>query len=283
VFTLIRKTSRNHYNDINLNKITMKFSRKISHGIKNPIKAFQYFLGGKEGKKKVLSSFIKDYSKDVVPIKQLSSFFQKDLTKYYDEIFSNSSYQEIENSIVDNWKDLRTFGFTEARLLYVICRVVKPDIVIETGVASGLSSSMLLLGLEQNKKGHLYSIDLPFTQRKLSKKEIQNRQSSFPTNKKEGWLVPESLHNRWTLQLGDAKILLPKLLKDLGHCDLFLHDSDHSYDHMRWEFETVWPFLNSVLLADDIRLNNAFDEFTEKNNCKYQKISDRFGVVIPSN
>lgn len=261
----------------------MKFSRKISHGIKNPIKAFQYFLGGKEGKKKVLSSFIKDYSKDVVPIKQLSSFFQKDLTKYYDEIFSNSSYQEIENSIVDNWKDLRTFGFTEARLLYVICRVVKPDIVIETGVASGLSSSMLLLGLEQNKKGHLYSIDLPFTQRKLSKKEIQNRQSSFPTNKKEGWLVPESLHNRWTLQLGDAKILLPKLLKDLGHCDLFLHDSDHSYDHMRWEFETVWPFLNSVLLADDIRLNNAFDEFTEKNNCKYQKISDRFGVVIPSN
>ncbi len=259
----------------------MKFTRKITHGIKNPNKALQYLLGGKKGRKKVIASFIKDYSKDKIALKKLSVFLQEDLNRYYDELFSNTIYQQVENSIINQWNDLRTFGFTEARLLYVICRVIQPEIVIETGVSSGLSSAMLLLALEQNKKGHLYSIDLPFSQRKLSKKEIKNREESFPSQKKEGWLVPESLHNRWTLHLGDSKTLLPKLLSELGKCNLFLHDSDHSYKHMSWEFETVWPCLTSLLLADDIRLNNAFDDFVKKHNCKFQKYSERFGLVIP--
>ena len=260
----------------------MKFSRKISHGVKNPNKAFHYLLRGSKGKKKIVSSFIKDYSKDNIPLKQLSSFLHEDITRYYNELFSNNSYKTIEASIIENWNDLRTFGFTEARLLYVICRFFQPEIVIETGVASGLSSSMLLLGLEQNNKGHLFSIDLPFNERKLSEKKIKNRQTSFPPNKREGWLVPESLQNRWTLQLGDSKILLPKLLSELGKCDLFLHDSDHSYKHMIWEFESVWPHLTSILLADDIRLNKAFDDFVGKHFCESIRISDRFGLIVPS-
>ncbi|MGQ0792057.1 MAG: class I SAM-dependent methyltransferase [Nitrosopumilaceae archaeon] len=260
----------------------MKFSRKIVHGIKNPEKAFQYLFGGSKGKQKIVSSFIKDYSKDVIPLSKLSSFIHGDITRYYDELTTNDSYITIEKSIIDNWSDLRIFGFTEARLLYTLCRFCKPEIVIETGVASGLSSAMILLGLEKNNKGHLFSIDLPFNQRKLSKKEIQNRQASFPPNKREGWLVPESLQSRWTLQLGDSKILLPKLLNELGKCDLFLHDSDHTYKHMMWEFESVWPHLKSILLADDIRLNNAFDDFVEKHFCRSIKISDRFGLIVPS-
>jgi len=261
----------------------MKLSRKIFHGFKNPDKAFQYIFGGKNGKQKIVSSFIKDYSKDVIPLKKLNSFFESDFTRYYDELITNDSYKTIETSIIENWNDLRTFGFTEARLLYVICRFCKPEIVIETGVASGLSSSMILLGLEQNNKGHLFSIDLPFNERNLSEKEVQNRQASFPPNKREGWLVPQSLQNRWTIKLGDSKILLPKLLSELGKCDLFLHDSNHSYKHMRWEFESVWPHLTSILLADDIRLNRAFDDFVGKHFCRSFRISDRFGLIVTSN
>jgi predicted O-methyltransferase YrrM len=45
--------------------------------------------------------------------------------------------------------------------IYVIIRALKPNIIVETGVANGASSFYLLLALKRNKKGHLFSIDFP--------------------------------------------------------------------------------------------------------------------------
>src|SRR6266403_4839363 len=47
------------------------------------------------------------------------------------------------------------------RDLYVICRALEPEVVIETGVASGLSSAYILKALSDNVRGRLYSVDLP--------------------------------------------------------------------------------------------------------------------------
>ena len=56
---------------------------------------------------------------------------------------------------------------------------------------------------------------------------------------------------------------LEPLLQKLGSTDLFLHDSEHSYENMMFEFETTWPFLRrgGILLADDVTANNAFADF----------------------
>jgi predicted O-methyltransferase YrrM len=47
-------------------------------------------------------------------------------------------------------------------LLYAICRILLPRIVVETGVASGFSSASMLQALEDNEVGELYSIDFHY-------------------------------------------------------------------------------------------------------------------------
>ena len=247
----------------------MRLSR-IEKAIKNPSKTIQYLFGGKEAKKKVISSFIKDYNLDLRPLEVISSFFNIDVKPYYDELLSDNYYNQLENTLIKNWgKDFWLFGFAEARMLYIITRILRPKIIIETGVASGLSSFMFLLALNKNSQGKLFSIDLP------------PNDQHFPTNKKQGWLVPDSLKECWTVKIGDAKKILPSILNELHECDLFLHDSEHSYKHMTWEFETVWPYLKKLLLTDDIYQNNAFDDFVDRHKIsKKSKISKRFGIIL---
>lgn len=251
---------------------------KINKAIKNPDKAIRYILyGGERGRQKKIFATIRDYEQDTIPLKKLQSFLGTDLTEYYNELLTNQNYKQIEIQLAENWRNLGAFGFTECRLLYTVCRAIKPEIIIETGVASGLSSAIFLLALEKNDKGHLYSIDLPPSQ-ELNIKIGQH--TTIPKNKMIGWIVPDSLKKRWTLELGDSKKSLPEILDRLKRCDLFLHDSNHTYEHMTWEYETVWPFLKNMLLSDDIYRHTAFDDFvTKHNNCKTFKISNRMGII----
>jgi len=216
-----------------------------------------------------MRSFIRDYDNDLIPLEKLSSFLNKDLLPFHEELLSNNFYNQIEIDIAKNWQSTM-MNFTDSRLLYIACRILQPHIIIETGVNTGLSSAMILLALKKNNKGHLYSIDLPIEETK-----------KFLRNKAVGWLVSDSLKERWTLELGDSKKILPKILNNLKRCDIFLYDSDHSYAHMIWEYETVWPFLKKALLSDDINQHNAFDDFVEKYHCRSLKFSERMGLVVP--
>ena len=155
-----------------------------------------------------------------------------------------------------------------AGILYGLCRLVNPTAVVETGVANGVSSAFILQALEDNRgNGLLYSIDLPNVEYELDKKYIlgsENRHKDIlPEGKGTGYLVPAKLKRRWKLVLGDAREELQSLLGDIGEIDLFFHDSMHTYDHMMFEFDTVWPKLktNGVLVSDDVDWNLAFSDF----------------------
>ena len=168
--------------------------------------------------------------------------------------------------------------------LYVITRVLKPEIFVETGVASGASSYVILNAMEKNACGALYSIDLPPQDWEEKNREYRNLDKVvLPENKRPGWLVPDSLRKRWTLIYGDARKELPVLLDRLGRIDAFYHDAEHTYEAMLYEYKTVWPRLNSggVLSSDDVSWNEAFDEFLRglPGENKAAKHFD-FGVVI---
>ena len=137
----------------------------------------------------------------------------------------------------------------ELPLLYLLTRILKPNCVVETGVASGASSSYILQALCDNNRGVLHSIDLP--------------PADLPSGHESGWIVPESLRSRWTLHVGDSRKLLTPLLEQLGQIDFFLHDSLHTYDHMLWEFDTAWGYLRKggVFLSHDVGANEAFFDF----------------------
>jgi predicted O-methyltransferase YrrM len=140
---------------------------------------------------------------------------------------------------------------------YAAIRWVKPKIVVETGCASGWTTSMILLALHNNEAGHLWTLDLPPRDASHGMKWL------LPESMEPGFIVPNRLRDRWTLELGDTKKTLVPLLNKLESVDYFLHDSDHSYCHMIWEYATAWPFLRQggLLVSDDISLNAAFWDF----------------------
>ena len=152
----------------------------------------------------------------------------------------------------------------EAAEIYAVVRAIKPGVIVETGVASGLSSAHILRALAVNGKGTLHSIDLPNVQ----------QGSVLPEGRTSGWIVPDSLRGRWKLQLGDSRKLLPGLLETLGRVDIFLHDSDHSYEAMSFEFEQAFPRLESggMLLSDDTHLHTAWDDFCAKHDLRPTRV-----------
>lgn len=149
-------------------------------------------------------------------------------------------------------------------VLYFFVRSARPDVVVETGVAAGFSSAYLLQGLADNRAGRLISIDLPTTDPsgRVDRDGVRDR-SRVASDEKTGSVVPDALRDRWELRLGDARELLPKALRELEPIDLFFHDSDHSYDHMLWEYRSAWPALRpgAWLLSDDVTRNAAFSDF----------------------
>lgn len=153
------------------------------------------------------------------------------------------------------------------RALYTITRFLSPEKVIETGVFHGHSSLAILLAMKENNKGTLYSIDLP--------------SSALPQNKKPGWIVPPDLRGRWDLRLGRSCDLLPTLIKEIGKIDVFLHDSEHTYKNMYFEYETTWACIKKggLLLSHDISQNRAFRDFSKVIFHKYYYMLHNLGGI----
>jgi predicted O-methyltransferase YrrM len=172
------------------------------------------------------------------------------VTKLFQELDKSDLNATIKKRIADQ-VGLPLGGMTttgRGPVLYVICRLLKPKIVVETGVASGVSSTYILHALHKNAEGKLYSIDFP------------NPGDKLPT----GWLVPDNLRDRWRLIFGKSSDKLPTLLNEVTQVDIFLHDSDHSYENMMYEFEIAWPYIRKggLLLSDDTHMNTSFFDFS---------------------
>jgi predicted O-methyltransferase YrrM len=150
-----------------------------------------------------------------------------------------------------------------ARCCYLACRMTEPEVIVETGVAYGVSSAFILRALEENGRGTLHSVDLP---------PLRSEHERF-----WGIAVPEALKVRWRLHRGSSARVLPRLLEEIRTVDLFVHDSLHTRRNMRREFDTVWPFLRNgaVLLADDVERNRAFGELQLKKPALWRVVQDR--------
>lgn len=157
---------------------------------------------------------------------------------------------------------------TAARL-YGLIRTSRPLRVVETGVCNGVSSMIILRALAVNGQGDLASIDLPeFTDTDYDDGTFWDGKlgAVVPRDRQPGWLVPEELRTRWELTLGRSQEVLPPLLRRLGTIDFFLHDSEHSPECMRFEYESAWEYLRpgGVLASDDVTWNSAFEDFARQ-------------------
>lgn len=167
--------------------------------------------------------------------------------------------------------------------LFGIVRALRPEFVIETGIAAGVSSCFLIAALLENRSGMLYSVDLP-----------TNNSGGFVCadaswydwpEKGVGWAIPRPMKSqigdRHILILDDVRNALPQLLDKLPHVDLFFHDDLHLPEHMLWEYESVWRRLRKggVLASHDV--NIAWIQFCRKHNLPAAELVNlnRLGVV----
>lgn len=170
--------------------------------------------------------------------------------------------------------DLRFHAIT----LYVVVRALRPERMVETGVAHGKSSSFALLGMDHNGAGSLCSIDLP-PDGNLADGSLTSM-SGRPT----GWLVPERLRTRWELLLGDSLELLPGVLA-AAPADLFFHDSLHTFEHTTTEIELALAAARGpiTVLVDNIDMGSgfAFAEVLQARRLVGYGYRDFGGALVP--
>jgi len=153
-------------------------------------------------------------------------------------------------SIPDGARDMGGAGFLE--IYYVLVRALRPERVVETGVALGYSSAVILQAMEENGCGALLSVDLP--------------PLSQSADSHVGAVVPGRLRARWSLVIGPDRQRLQRLLPRLGPIDLAFYDSDKSYSGMLRTWELLWRWLRTggVLVCDDVQTNDAYLTFAER-------------------
>jgi predicted O-methyltransferase YrrM len=149
----------------------------------------------------------------------------------------------------------------EVALMYLLARARRPKLVVETGVARGVSTYFLLHALRKNQVGRLTSFDL---------------------RSDAGELLLPGEREGWELVVLDRRRIRSKFHQRVSALtapiDLFLHDSDHSYGHMLFEYETVLPRISpgGLLASDDVDCCFAFLDF-----CARHRLAPRI-LVAPT-
>lgn len=189
--------------------------------------------------------------------------------EYDDLSWFHDAYADRVAEIHDAGVATDTTHWRDGKTMYVVCRAIEPEVVVETGVLFGSFDAHLLAAMEENGRGRLHSLDLP---------------GGPPGPFEYGHLIPDRCRDRWTLHEGDARESLPGLLETVGPVDVFLHDSDHRLPHMRFEYETAIPHLASggVLASHDVRLSGVFEAVTGENDLRTCVVCDTGVARVPN-
>lgn len=127
---------------------------------------------------------------------------------------------------------------------YALTRILKPKVVVETGVEKGLGSCVLTSALEKNAQegfiGFYYGTDI---------------------NPAAGFLLGEKYLNYGKILYGDSINSLKNLNEKI---DLFINDSDHSADYEYDEYITIKDKLSegAVILGDNSHCTTKLMDFS---------------------
>ncbi len=137
-------------------------------------------------------------------------------------------------------------GDETSRALYLLVRTMRPDHVLETGVANGCSTWWILQALHRNGHGQLHSFDV-----------CEDVGHYLSEEDRVGWdfrVVRPGCVGSWS-----------KAVNSLPPLDLFVHDSHHTYRWQRVEYAGALRVLRpgGVLATDDADASYAFSVFCD--------------------
>lgn len=129
---------------------------------------------------------------------------------------------------------------------YAIVRVIKPRIVVETGVERGHGALLLCAALLRNKEegaaGRYFGTDI---------------------NPEAGWLLAGKYSSVGKILYGDSITSLKTLNETV---DLFINDSDHSADYEAREYDIMAAKLSrkALILSDNAHVTDRLAVFSRK-------------------
>lgn len=131
-------------------------------------------------------------------------------------------------------------------LLYSFIRIVRPEIVVETGTANGASANAIAGALDANKHGRLFTFDIEISGAPLVSKDLRSRIEFVRTDGSDSFLHQYMEHR------------IPETGKTL-----FLHDADHSYLGQIKDYRVASKLNFDYIFSDDIDTSLAFCDFAQ--------------------
>ena len=127
---------------------------------------------------------------------------------------------------------------------YAFVRILKPRIVVETGVDKGHGAVVLCAALMRNEAegfpGRYYGTDI---------------------NPEAGFLLSEPYSRVGKILYGDSV----ETLRSFSEIDIFINDSDHSAEYERLEYDTIAPKLREgrgLILGDNCHSTDVLARFS---------------------
>jgi predicted O-methyltransferase YrrM len=150
-----------------------------------------------------------------------------------------------------------------AFLLYVVVRLTRPALVVETGVANGASTYYFLHALTKNQVGRLVSTDV--------KSDV-------------GKLISDGERGAWQLHCLNERSAgrdFEAIISSLPPIDVFFHDSDHTYRAQTLEYRIAFNALKEggLLISDDVNYSYAFADFCKQHGLDPIYVLDRRKVI----
>lgn len=156
-----------------------------------------------------------------------------------------------------------TAGVRFQKQLYAFLKEIKPLVMVETGVATGVSSGWVAQAMEENQKGHLWGIE-PFYEQNF-------------------------YHERFTFVRGLSTTGILSSFRESGPFDVFLHDSDHEAGCQTYEYALGYALLKpgGWLISDDTEWgtppHHSWKKLRLENNLQELILGCARGVQKPSN
>jgi len=134
---------------------------------------------------------------------------------------------------------------------YALVRILKPGIVVETGVDKGLGSVLLCTALQRN-----------------SEEGFRGKYFGTDINPEAGFLLTEKYSDVGKILYGDSIESLNKLDENI---DLFINDSDHSGEYEYREYLAISDKLseNAIILGDNSHCSNKLSRFSDETGRSY--------------